>query len=333
MNKFRLTLSSILGVLALASSPVAKAQGTASDKASAEALFDDGASLMKAGNYSEACSKFEASQALEATLGTELRLADCYEQLGRTASAWALFKESEGLAHRQNESDREEVARVRVAALARKLSYLVIDTTGDPPPGLVIERNGQRVPLASLGLPIPVDPGMQAVSARAPSRELWSTNIDVPNAPGTVNLSVPELAVIAPRREIFAPRRREVSSSGSTQRALGIGASAVGFAGILAGAGLGFYAKHENDLSRGDQYCPTDGHNGCTEAGLNLRQRSQAFANASTVTLLASGAVLAGGVILWSTAPRHDEQTARREIHVGASGGPDSFQTLLGGTW
>ncbi|HEY4106065.1 MAG TPA: hypothetical protein VGM44_19325 [Polyangiaceae bacterium] len=322
-----------MGVLAFASSPCANAQNTAGDKASAEALFDDGTSLMKTGNYGEACTKFEGSQALEPTLGTELRLADCYEKLGRTASAWALFKESEGLAHRQNESDREEVARVRGAALAHKLSYLVIDTTGTPPPGLVIERNGQRVPLASLGLPIPVDPGMQAVTARAPSRELWSTSVEVPGTPGTVSLSVPELAVVAPPREILTPRREPVSRSGSTQRGLGIGATTVGFVGILAGAGLGLYAKHENDLSRGDQYCPTDGHNGCTQAGLNLRQRSQTFASASTITVVASGALLAGGILLWSTAPKSSQRAARKEIHVGAGGGPESFQTLLGGTW
>src|SRR5947209_7609130 len=78
----------------------ASAQGTSSDKAAAEALFNEGVSLVAAGSFAAGCSKFEASQALDPTLGTTLRLGDCYERVGKTASAWALFKQSEGLAHR-----------------------------------------------------------------------------------------------------------------------------------------------------------------------------------------------------------------------------------------
>jgi hypothetical protein len=325
MKGFIASLILPLGVLTL--SPTSQAQG--SDKASAEALFDDGVSLVSANNFAEGCPKFEASQALEPTLGTELHLADCYERIGKTASAWALFKESEGLAHRQNESDREELSRVRSTALAPKLSYLLIESAGDSPAGFSVERNGQSVPLASIGVRIPVDPGPQEVTASAPSRKSWSTHFDV-TTPGTLSVRIPRLAVNTQRRA--APTNFVPVDDSGTQRALGVTATVVGFAGLLAGAGLGFYAKHENDESRLDRYCPTDSHNGCTVAGVNLRQRAEEFASVSTVTLVASGAILAGGVLLWSTTPSKRERAAAR-VRVSAAGAPGSFRTMLGGTW
>src|ERR1700753_3563254 len=92
--------------------PTVLAESSAGDKASAEALFNDGVALVSAGNYADGCARFEASQALEATLGTTLHLADCYERAGKTASAWVLFRESEGLAQRQSDTERAQVAHV-----------------------------------------------------------------------------------------------------------------------------------------------------------------------------------------------------------------------------
>ncbi|HEY3669100.1 MAG TPA: hypothetical protein VGL19_24045, partial [Polyangiaceae bacterium] len=89
-----------ISLCCLGLAPSVYAEGSAADKAVAEALFNEGVALVAAGSFEMGCSKFEGSQALDPTLGTELRLADCYERLGKTASAWALFKESQGIAHR-----------------------------------------------------------------------------------------------------------------------------------------------------------------------------------------------------------------------------------------
>jgi hypothetical protein len=330
MKRLSTTTSLLACLCALTETPAAHAQ--AGEKASAEALFDQGVSLVAAGNYSDGCTKFEASQALEPTLGTELHLADCYERAGKTASAWALFKESEGLAHRQNEAERAELSRVRAAALAPKLAYLEIDTTGQPPAGFVVHRNGHDVPLGSLGAAIPVDPGPQEVTATAPSRQSWSARIEVPSVPGTVTLSIPRLSAIT--KPSAVPVRRDPNrDDGAGQRAVGIAATTVGFVGLLAGVGLGLYAKHENDQSQLDRYCPTDAHNGCTSAGVDLRQRAEHFASASTVTLVTGGAVLAGGLLLWSTTPSKSERQSASRLRLTATGGPGSLRTVLGGTW
>src|SRR6185437_15434982 len=74
----------------------ARAQN-ASDKAAAEALFDAAKKLYADKKYAEACTRFDASEKLDRGIGTLLYLADCYEHVGRTASAWATFREAESL--------------------------------------------------------------------------------------------------------------------------------------------------------------------------------------------------------------------------------------------
>jgi len=322
------TGAALVTILALSSSSVASAQALAGEKASAEALFDQGVSLVASGKYLEGCAKFEASQAVEPTLGTELHLADCYERAGKTASAWALFKESAALAQRQSDHSREAVARIRADALSHKLSYLLIDTVSARPEGFAVQRNGRSLPLASLGAPIPVDPGPQDVVASAPAHRTWSTHIVVPNRAGTVNVNIPRLSPLASPLGPSAPPANVASDPGRTQRAVGIAATTLGAAGLVTGFGLGLYAKRENDRSRLERYCPSSG---CTSEGVDLRQRAELLGSISTVTLAASGAVLAAGVLIWSTTPSKREPRASADLRWTAQAGPDSFQTALSG--
>src|SRR4051812_46143375 len=83
----------------------------AGDKATAEALFADGRKLMAAGNYAAACPKLAASQRLDPGVGTMLNLADCYERVGQTASAWAEFREAISAARAAGSKEREQLAR------------------------------------------------------------------------------------------------------------------------------------------------------------------------------------------------------------------------------
>src|SRR6185436_9458711 len=80
--------TALSGILTLAATPASAETHAAAESAAAEALFQQAAALMQDGKYREACEKFEGSQELEPALGTQLRLADCYDRAGRTASAW-----------------------------------------------------------------------------------------------------------------------------------------------------------------------------------------------------------------------------------------------------
>ena len=74
-----------VGCMSLVALPV----GAQSNKATAEALFTEGRALATSGKCAEAIPKFQASQKLDPGVGTLLNLAECYEQVGKTASAWA----------------------------------------------------------------------------------------------------------------------------------------------------------------------------------------------------------------------------------------------------
>src|SRR5215470_5736089 len=99
---------------------------TAADKAAAEGLFDQGRTAMKEGDFAKACGLLERSQHIDPGVGTLLYLAECYEKSGRTASAWATFREAADAADRAKESVRARTGRDRAARLEPFLSRLTI---------------------------------------------------------------------------------------------------------------------------------------------------------------------------------------------------------------
>lgn len=93
----------------LLAAPVARAQ--AQDQAAARALFEDGRRLLQNGKYEEACRRLEAASKLYASPGILLNLGDCYEKLGRSASAWTEFGEAAAVAARAQRSAATRSAR------------------------------------------------------------------------------------------------------------------------------------------------------------------------------------------------------------------------------
>ena len=79
------SFSAAVVAVALSSASPASAQGH--DPVAAEAAFAEARALMQKGRFDEACPKLEASLSLDPALGTLLNLGDCYEKVGKTASA------------------------------------------------------------------------------------------------------------------------------------------------------------------------------------------------------------------------------------------------------
>lgn len=164
------------------------------DTAAAQALFDAAKQLMIQGKYAEACPKLEESQRLDPGIGTQFNLATCYEQLGRTASAWSTFLEVAGAAKAAGQADREKVARQRATALEPKLVRMNITASESAPADLQVKRDGVLLGRAQLGTPVPVDPGKHRVEATAQGRKPFSTTIDITASSKTETVAIPELA-------------------------------------------------------------------------------------------------------------------------------------------
>ncbi|HEY5372894.1 MAG TPA: hypothetical protein VIK01_04375 [Polyangiaceae bacterium] len=165
------------------------------DAAAAQALFEQGKKLMAAGKQADACPKFAESQRLDPGVGTLLNLAACYEASGRYASAWSTFLEGESAARADKNAGAARVARSRADALTNKLSKLTITVTHPDTPGLEVHRNDTVVGQAQWQLPIPADPGAHHISASAPGRKPWRTEVELKGAGSTVEISVPDLVV------------------------------------------------------------------------------------------------------------------------------------------
>src|SRR6478609_11120287 len=118
----------VLTALALASVGLVPraARAQAADTVTAEALFEQGKQLLRAGNVAAACPKLAESQRIDPSTGTLLALAMCHEAEGKLASAWAEFVTVEARAGTDGRHDREQAARERARALKPRLSTLEI---------------------------------------------------------------------------------------------------------------------------------------------------------------------------------------------------------------
>src|SRR5215472_5799664 len=153
----RRTLLAIGAAAAVSGPVVARAQANV-DVARADALFNAAKALLDSGQYTDACAKFAESKRLAPGLGVTLYLADCYERIGRTASAWTEFRSAEGLARARNDA-RAAVARARAQSLEPKLPRLTIAVAPTVTrAGLRVALDGKPVSEEEWGLGLPVDP-------------------------------------------------------------------------------------------------------------------------------------------------------------------------------
>ena len=192
-------VSGLLAALLLCCPRDADAQAS-DQKAVAEHLFEEGRARLVEKDYAAACPKLAESQRLDPSIGTALYLAACYEKLGKTASAWALFREAEELAAREGDAKRASLARARADALAPTLSKLVIVVPESARvPGLTVVRDGTRVGEPIWGAGVPIDPGAHVVEVTAPDKQPFRVSVDV---------SAPLVEVVVPILENVSHARR-----------------------------------------------------------------------------------------------------------------------------
>jgi hypothetical protein len=322
MNK--LTVSGTMALLgwALLAPQSARAQ-SASDKATAEALFSEGRRLMSQSNYHDACPKFEASLRLDRGLGAMLNLADCYEKNGQTASAWAEFREASAAARAAGSRDREDLARQRAGALEPKLSRLTIAVARPP---AQVTRDGTAVDSAVFGTSVPVDPGKHVIEATAPGKQKWAKTVDVGASGARVSVEVPPLqddpqaGAGTTQPPVPPPPGGGVdvaAGTSSPQRTIAIAVGAVGVAGIAAGAFFGL--KASSTWKTAKEGC-TNYPNGCSPDAAESSQDAGSQATIATVGFVIGAAALAGGAVLWFTAPHAPESETKVSFGVGPTG-------------
>ena len=301
---------------------------TASEKAAAEALFKNGTELMQQQSYAEACSKFEASSAIEPGLGVKLWLADCYDRVGRTASAWALFSESAAMAQKSGQDDRARAATQRASELETRLSKLELAPPPDGlPEGASVALDGTAIPAGSVGSSLPVDPGDHTVVVSAPGYKSLTLQPTVPAGPASIRVEIIALTPAPKPRPTVAKSAappEATSSPGHTQRLVAYSLGGLGIASLAGSAVLGLRAQSLNNQSL--DHCLANEPNACDEQGATLRGQAQNFGNFATAAAITGGALVATGVVLLLTAP-----TSEKQIHVGGWVSPTGQGLFVGG--
>jgi hypothetical protein len=323
----RFMFGGLLCGMLLAGSEQAWAQ---SDSAAARALFAEGRSLMDGERYAEACPKFEESLRLDHGMGTQFNLAYCWEKVGRTASAWALFLDVAAAARAGNQPQREAAARERAKVLEPKLTRLRIEVT-DAAPDTKVERDGQDVGKAAWGTGVPVDPGKHVIRVTAPGKQPWSDDVELPATPRTVTVTVPaltDLPIERPQAEALPANPPPVEADVHTPRADGasgqkVAALVVGGVGLAAAAtGTFFLIQSRLDNADALELCrePTDDPDveRCVDLDEqkrleDLQKDARRGALIGFVGVGIGGAALITAVILYATA---DGDSAPREAAI-----------------
>ncbi|MCU0655076.1 MAG: autotransporter outer membrane beta-barrel domain-containing protein [Polyangiaceae bacterium] len=167
---------------------------TAADKALAEVLFEEGRKLTAEGKHEEACPKFAESQKRDPGIGTMLYLANCYEKVGKLASAWALYREAAQRAGGAGQTEREKIAVQRAAAIEGQIPRLTVQVSQEARvPGFEVLLDGAPLPDALWGVPMPMDSGKHLIEARAPGKHPWRLELTQEQG-ARQSLTVPALA-------------------------------------------------------------------------------------------------------------------------------------------
>jgi serine/threonine-protein kinase len=309
------------------------------DPVTAQALYDDAKRLVHDGRFAEACPKLEESQKLDPAIGTHYALADCYEKVGRLATAWVAYLDVASEAAAQGRRDRETFAKGRAAALAPRLSRVTVAVPERArAAGLEVRRDGQLLSEAQWGVAVPVDRGTHVVTAVAPGKTPFETSVVSADDGKTIGVEVSPLSD-APVPAAGAPSPAGAAATGATpadaadehrglgaQRTIALALGAAGLAGLAVGGVFGGIALSKHSALQ--QECQGTV---CSGAGMQDVDDGRSAGNVSTVAFAAGAVALAGGAVLWLTAPSGRASTG--SLRAVPLAGPDGAGVAVRGAW
>jgi hypothetical protein len=250
--------------------------------AAAELAYEEGKSLLGAGRYAEACAKLEESVAIEEAMGARFSLAECYEKLGKPASAWRNYVAVTEAAQRAGMADRAAFAAKRAAEVRARVATVRV-VLAEPVRALAPEVRHNDVVLAPemVGVELPVDPGEQRFEVRAPGYLPFTARVTIGAGAESQRVDVPALT--------------RASSRGVPPLAIGgLSVGGLGVAAIAVSIALGVTAK-------GDYEDALEAHcldAACDAEALEQTEDARALGTAGTALFAAGAGVAAAGIVM-----------------------------------
>jgi hypothetical protein len=307
----------LLLILCGALSLTASAQASEpADAAAAQALFERGRHAAEQGDLALACQSFAESQRLDPGAGTLMNWATCEERQGKLASAWQHFNEAAALLRPGD--DRADFVRRQIRALGPRLPRLILHLSPGTPPGARVLRDGTELGPASIGVPLPVDPGrvdlFVTCEGRQPRRWLIALS-EGERLEVTLAAGEPYEPIAPPGPAPRLPTRTPEQAAPSTlQRDVGVSLVALGSLGVGLGLASGVVVEARSKTAR--EHCPAQR---CDDAGLRAAASGERWLLANTVAWSVSAVALATGSALWLTSPSQKRQAQLTPLPGGAA--------------
>ena len=264
-------------------------------------LFEEGRSLAKAGDYEGAARKFLEAHVMEPSVGALLNLGDCYEKLGRFASARTRFLEAVRLAG-PTDPGRASEARARATKLDAQIAW--IDFAHATTNAAKVTIDGDAVPTGTER--VAVDPGNHEVvvsTTGGERRTIVRLGAGESTAPISLDAPKKEKDKTPPTPGGDLDPAPATTDGWSNMQWIGVGAAGVGAISLGVGAVFGVMAA--NQKSTLDEACPN--YPQCPQSKeADVRTRyddASSSATAATIGVVVGAILVAGGVALFLVSP------------------------------
>src|SRR5882724_2536143 len=254
MKRASLGWTAALAVLALRST-LAAAEPLPNEIALARRLFGEAKAAEQAKDWSAAAAKLREAIAIKETPGLRFHLAYCEEQQGQLVEALVDYDRSEDQFIERNEELKTQIP-VRRSALQKRIPTVTLMLTRDPG-SVQFTIDGHSMSSATLGKPIPLNPGQHAFAVSSSGAVPFTTTLTLKEGDAVVTNVIlapepnaaPLSAAPQPRPEGASSTASPVANRPSHARTYFL----VGEAAVTLGAaalGLGFMLKAKSDDDR-----------------------------------------------------------------------------------
>ena len=137
------------------------------DRAAARRHWSQAEKLKKRGQLAEACRELEQVERLDPKLPTLIELAECTEQLGKVVEAQALWALARDRAKRDEKPQSKAKAEARLLAMQKRVAHLTLQLAANAPAGVQVLSDDAALDAASLGSPVPMNPGEHLIVVKA----------------------------------------------------------------------------------------------------------------------------------------------------------------------
>jgi len=269
----------------------------------ADQLFTDGRELVKKEDYKGACEKFEQAIALDpAAPGVMLNLGLCNEKLGKLKTSLKWYRDAQVAASSANLDDYEEAAKQRTADLVTKVPHVKIALTAAPADAQV-RIDGERISPTDYNR-FDLDPGHHELEATGTGKRPFKQAFDIkPSQQLPIAITFEEM--VTSTVTVDPGRSRRLIAYVMA----GVGVAAIATSGFLAKSAQNGYEDSQDERAG---TADPNSERGTYETKMNV----------ATGVFIGGLAVIAGGAVLWFTAPKPEEH---QESAFAPVIGPDRF--------